>query len=205
MTARDYIPPNKEKSKVITWEKLKSGNREALGEIYDFYIDDLFVYGMHQKHDKGYVMDCIHDVFVDIYKYRNSLSNTDNVRFYLYKCLKRRIHRKKSWKIIPLQTDYNGFSKAEQRVSSISSEEAIIDLERTTEKNTRLAKAMESLTKRQKECILMRFTKDIPYEEIAQIMDVSVQTARTIVYRGIKSLREHSLTVIFTLIKIIFI
>ena len=52
-----------------------------------------------------------------------------------------------------------------------------------------LANALESLTKKQRKGLFLRFNQDKSYEEISEIMEVSVQTARTIVYRALKALR----------------
>ncbi|MEN8125686.1 MAG: sigma-70 family RNA polymerase sigma factor [Bacteroidota bacterium] len=178
------------------WEKLKSGDIDALGELYDLYIDILFLYGIQISRDKEYVMDCIHDLFLDIYKYRANLTTTNNVQSYLIKSLKRKINKKYNSKMI-LVGNEDSIGRKSQGNFTRSFEEEIILSERLSQRKLQLTNALSLLTKRQKKGLFLRFNEERPYEEIAKIMNVSVQTSRTIVYRGIKKLRKHLTLFIF--------
>lgn len=178
-------------SETILWEKLKNGETSALGEIYDLHIDVLFSYGMYHSKDRGYVMDCIHDLFVDLFKYRKKLSITDNIKYYLFKCLKRKINKKYNKKDISIPIDAAQLKNKQNKNYTKSHEEIIINNEIEAEKNAILYAAISSLTKKQRKGLYLRFNKENTYQEIADIMGVSVETARTTVYRAIKTLRKH--------------
>jgi len=169
------------------WKKLKTGDVVALGKLYDLYVDSLFKYGLHTSNDKEYVMDCIHDLFLDLYKYRTKIAATENVEYYLFKALKRKINRKYKSKIITT-ADISYFTKNQ---SIPSFEEDMISEQNNTEKIKKLKTAFKLLTKRQKRGITLRYTENKPYEEIAEILNISVESSRTIIYRGIKVLRQH--------------
>ena len=79
----------------LLWTKLKSGDINAIGDIYELFIDDLFTYGIQLSDDKDFVMDCIHDLFLDLYKYKKNLSMTDNIKYYLLRSLKNKIFKKR--------------------------------------------------------------------------------------------------------------
>jgi len=176
------------KIEIILWEKLKRGDIHALGEIYDLYIDTFFSYGIQMSEDKSYVMDCIHDLFLDIYKYRAKLASTDNVKYYLIKSLKRKINKKYNSKVISICNE--AFFDTNSYTTTKSFEEEIIASEESTMLNLKLADALISLSKRQRKGLFLRFNEGMPYKEIAEIMNVSVQTSRTIIYRGVKQLRK---------------
>ena len=178
-------------SETILWEKLKNGETAALGEIYDLHIDVLFTYGMSHSKDRGYVMDCIHDLFVDLFKYRKKLSITDNIKYYLFKCLKRKINKKYNKKDISMSVDIEKSKNKQNKNYTKSYEEIIINNEIEAEKNDILYAAISSLTKKQRKGLYLRFNKENTYQEISEKMGVSVETARTIVYRAIKTLRKH--------------
>ena len=176
-------------TETLVWKKLIDGNESALGDLYNIYVDCLFSYGINHIKDRTYVMDCIHDLFVDLYKYRENLSMTDNVKFYLFKCLKRKINRKYAIKTVSITDDYQ-YSLNQQTINYTSScEEEIIKKELVTEKRMILAAALDSLTKKQRKGLFLRFNQDKSYEEISEIMNVSIESARTIVYRSLKALR----------------
>ena len=185
------------------WTKLKNGDVNALGDIYDIYIDELFTYRMQFSSDKSHVMDAIHDLFLNLYKYKKNLVATDNVTFYLYRSLKNTI----------LKTSNNNHAlfpnvqNQEQNSTDKSIEENIIQEEIQNERTFQLAKAVNSLSKKQKKGLFLRFTEERTYDEIADIMNVSVPTSRTIIYRAIKSLRKELLpllTVLFLAFQIFY-
>lgn len=188
---------------LILWAKLKNGDVEALGDLYDIYIDELFTYGMQFSSDKSQVMDAIHDLFLNLYKYNKTLASTDNVTFYLYRSLKNTILRTSNKNHVLFPNVQN-----QAQISSDKSiEENIIQEEMQNERAFQIGKAVNSLSKRQKKGLFLRFTEERTYEEIADIMNVSVQTSRTIIYRAIKSLRKQLLpllTFLFLVFQIIF-
>lgn len=195
------LKTHKENLDVVLWEKLKTGDLNALGKLYDLYIDVLISNGMYISNDKEYVMDCIHDLFIDLYKYRGKITKTDNVKYYLLKSLKRKINRKYKPKTTFITNEYQ-FEINSQDIYSEPHEEKIITSENSSEISFKLKKAIDFLPKRQQKGIFLRFSENRPYEEIAEIMNVSVQTSRTIIYRGIKNLRQHlALFFIFSIIK----
>ncbi|MCK0160559.1 RNA polymerase sigma factor [Allomuricauda sp. F6463D] len=171
------------------WNKLKKGDQSALGELYKLHIDSLFSYGVKITDDRDWVMDCIHDLFVDLYKYRKGLSSTNNVKYYLFSSLKRKIVKKHNRKTIPASR-INASSHFENKKHSTEShEEELISAERISEKNKKLDRALDSLTRKQRKGLFLKFKEQRNYKEIAEQMDISIDSARTMIYRALKSLR----------------
>lgn len=181
-------------SDIVLWQKLKQGNTEALGCLYDRFIDELFSYGTQFSQDKQSIMDAIHDLFFNLYKYRKNLAETDNVKYYLLRSLKNQILKESKSKSIFIP-DSLILESVDYKNSTASHEESLIETEYLDQKSHQLADAVSTLSKKQKQCIFLRFNEDRKYEEIAEIMNVSVETSRTIIYRAIKVLRA-SLTML---------
>jgi len=167
----------------ILWEKFKDGDINALGSLYDLFIDDLYAYGIQFSQDKHYVMDCIHDLFLNLYKYRKKIAYTDNVGYYLAKSLKNQILK-------PAKLTLSKHTYEEKNFCT-SFEDDLIASEITNEREYKLSKAINLLSKKQRQGLYLRFTEEKQYEEIAEIMNISVQTSRTIIYRAIKVLRKN--------------
>ena len=170
------------------WNKLKSGDLEAFDKIYDIYIDDLYLIGIQYTQDKDYVQDCIHDMFLDLYKYRKKLSDVTNVKYYLITCLKRKINKK-------YKSQIKLFSETDKKkpVLSVfeSIEDVIIEQEQSIETSSKLNKALTTLTKRQRKGVLMKFNEERSYEEISDIMGISIESVRTLIYRAMKKMRSE--------------
>lgn len=169
------------------WIKLQEGNMDALGNLYDLYIDELFTYGLQFCGDKNIVMDGIHDLFINLYKYRKNLSQTDRVDFYLMRCLKNVILlRIKNLRRESASEDQECIPDFQTSV-----EEGMIANEWELQRSQKLAKALNLLSKKQRKGLLLRFTENNSYEEIAALMDISVTSSRTMIYRAIKTLRKQ--------------
>lgn len=187
---------------LILWAQLKDGDIDALGGLYDLFIDELFSYGVQFCADKTVVMDSIHDVFLNLYKYRKKLANTDQVKYYLFRSLKNQIISSLKGELLDQAFMFNDDVYINKYSNSI--EEEIIETEFNNEQTYKLSKAINSLSKKQRKGLFLRFTEECDYEEIAQIMNVSVQTSRTLVYRAIKTLRKNMLVGVFCLLKTFF-
>lgn len=172
---------------LVLWTKLKDGDVRAMGDLYDIYMDELFAYGMQFSSDKSHVMDAIHDLFLNLYKYRKTIAPTDNVKFYLFRSLKNNILKdeNKNRSFIPFD------QKMEDHQSENSIEDRMTEAEFENDRTYKLAKAITQLSKKQRKALFLRFTQEHSYEEVATIMNVSVATSRTIIYRAIKTLRKQ--------------
>ena len=179
---------NKDQLKSLElWAQLQEDNLQSLGALYDLYIDDLFTYGLQFCGDKSIVMDCIHDLFINLYKYRRNLAQTNRVDFYLMRSLKNivlkhnKIERRES------------VSENLERIPNleISIEDDIIATEWELLRSQKLTKALKVLSKKQRKGLLLRFTNNNSYEEIAALMNISVTSSRTMIYRAIKILRNQ--------------
>lgn len=169
------------------WAKLKDGDVRAMGDLYDIYVDELFAYGMQFSKDKNHVMDAIHDLFLNLYKYRKTVAMTDNVTYYLFRSLKNNILKveKKNQSFVPYPHG------SEEKNGEISIEDRICAEEFENERAYKLAKAITKLSKKQRKALFLRYTEERSYEDVADIMGVSIQTSRTIIYRAVKTLRKQ--------------
>ena len=76
------------------WIRFINGSSIAFKELYDLYIDELFSYGISIHGNKDLVMDCIHDLFIDLFD-NPRMAQDVNVKYYLLASLKRRIIKRK--------------------------------------------------------------------------------------------------------------
>ncbi|MGF1924500.1 MAG: RNA polymerase sigma factor [Bacteroidia bacterium] len=168
------------------WVSFIDGDDKALNTLYNNFVDVLYAFGLRFTDDVDLVKDSIHDLFVDLYKYRKTLSRDVNVKSYLFTALKRKICLALKKKAI---RENHVFEPTFFLSSNI--EDQIISDEEQSILIAKLRKQIALLPSRQKEAVYLRFNSELAYEEIASIMDISLDTCRTLVYRGIKQLRER--------------
>ncbi|MCK9413424.1 MAG: sigma-70 family RNA polymerase sigma factor [Prolixibacteraceae bacterium] len=169
------------------WRQFIEGSDQAFYLLYDQYADKLYKYGIHFSDDKDFIKDCIHDLFLDLHKYRKKLSETTNVQFYLFRSLRRIIH-KEHVRVLPIVRTERDYTVNEMPV--FSHEDYLIATETKTEVYRALNAAMKKLTDRQREGLSLKFEHDHTYSEISEIMGISVESTRSIIYLALKQLRK---------------
>ncbi len=169
------------------WKRFIAGDELSFYTLYDRYANKLYKYGSHFSKDKELVKDCIHDLFLELHKYRQKLSETNNVQFYLYRSL-RRILYKSQVKVIPLTVNENSYFSDDHPV--FSHEYYLIAEETKQEEFAALNSAMKILTNRQREGLSLKFEHCLSYAEIAEIMGISIESARSVIYLALKELRK---------------
>lgn len=173
-------------SDYLLWKRIKAGETQAFNDLYMQYADILFSFGHLYTKDQELIKDCIHDLFFDLYKYRKNLSDNDHIRHYLFKSLKRKIQAPQSAKLKIVYTDS---VNDETNSRLLASETEGLELQEESIAN--IKKAMDKLSEKQREVLNLRFQIGLSYNEIAQILDISVESVRTQVYRSVKAIREE--------------
>ncbi|MCG6191332.1 sigma-70 family RNA polymerase sigma factor [Maribellus maritimus] len=169
------------------WERFRKGDDKAFYSLYDLFFDSLYSYGLHFTRDKDLVKDCIHDLFLDLYKYRERLSETDNIHFYLFRSLRRLIYKDQVKKVSLLSDEQ---ILLQNDISVMTFEDDLIASEIEDENHKILTEVMKELSDRQREGLSLKFEQNFSYREIAGILGISVESARTSIYRALKELRK---------------
>ncbi|MCF6332782.1 MAG: RNA polymerase sigma factor [Draconibacterium sp.] len=187
------------------WEKFIKGDKNAFSFLYRESINDLYSFGMSITFNPELVKDAIQEVFIVLYEKRENLKLSGNLDIYLFKSLRNKI-------IEQIRTD-----KRKQEVDnelSIKNQkvylsEVSFDFDISEERQNRIkaiTKSINSLSIRQKEAIYLKYTEGLNYEEISEVLEIDIASARTLVYRGIKKIKKiifHSTIILFLLTKVI--
>lgn len=175
------------KSDIYLWSKIKKGDALAYHELYDRHADALFSFGMQYTNDEALVQDAIHDVFVELYRYRKTLAEEVVVKSYLIRSVQRDIFKKLKSQTKVVRLD----SISENNYRTDSAEEDLISNETILIRNSNLAFALTSLTQKQRYALQLKFTEDQSYDEISSILGISLESCRTLIYRALKELRKQ--------------
>lgn len=189
------------------WNSLKKGDDWAISYIYSEYSEKLYLYGLKFTADRLLVEDALQDLFADLIKKRKRLGHTDNILFYLLKSFKRKLLRK-----IKAEKRYKKDEKITEYRFDVtwSIEHELILKEVSEQKSKMLLQALNKLTPRQKEAIYLRFSKELDYNAVAGIMDISVEACRNLISKAISILKKciddtgQKMSLLFMLLKVSF-
>jgi RNA polymerase sigma factor (sigma-70 family) len=171
------------------WRLFKSGNESAFIQIYESTYKSLFNYGLYFVSNREVVKDCIQDIFIEIREKRNTISETDSIKPFLFKILRRKLHRfivkHARLKEIDLTPSHESFQ------ITLSYEHYLIEGQISETQIKMLKDAISKLTVKEKEAIYHFYFENHTYKQIADIMGYTdVKTARTLVYKAISSLKS---------------
>lgn len=168
------------------WERFKAGDKSALSYIYFQNFNSMFQYGIKFKEDPEFIKDCIQDVFYKLIQAGEKLSPTENIRYYMFRALKNTIYKElnKGQKMGQTEIIFIKFD------APFSLEEELSEKENINNKEKALLEALSCLSNRQREAIYLRYECGMEYDKICEIMELKNDSARKLVFRAIKSLKE---------------
>ena len=183
MKATENTYPNKEQ---ILWMAFLNGDQESYTKLYELFIRDMYRYGTSLvTTSDAFVLDCIHDVFTEIWAKRSRLSVPDNVKYYLLKALKTRIMHLLERK----ERSFKPLSEVDLQIFEPNDLEIIEELEVANSRQERLKILIAQLPNRQQEALKLRFIENLNYTEIGDLLEVNTQSAKNLVFRAIEKLR----------------
>ncbi|MFB9863602.1 RNA polymerase sigma factor [Rufibacter immobilis] len=170
------------------WEELRQGQQSAYAFIYQRHFSHLYAYGLKICPEKEVVKDALHDLFAHLWKHHGKLGSTTSIQFYLMKALKRKLLDHFTY-----HTRYAEIPSWDQDAfgATPSEEHTLINLQFTQEQKERVLRALEKLTDRQKEAVILKFYENLPNERIAERMSISVEGVYNLMAKALSRLRKN--------------
>ncbi len=182
------------------WERFRTGDKEAFGQLALYYYQLLYNYGLKLHRDEDLICDCIQELYLELWERRSFLSGTDFVKTYLLKALRN--------KIIKESVRLKRFKEPQdlpfQSTSHASAESDIVLKEEEAEQVNQLNSYLDKLSKRQQEIVYLRFYQDLGFDEISEVMGLSRQSVANLLHRTLKKLREDWILLLLILFSLFF-
>ncbi len=87
------------------WNTFRQGDREAFQRIYELHARELVSYGYRITSNVQLIEDSLHDLFIELWQSRENLSETDSIKFYLFRSLRNKIQRAQQQDVFYQSTD----------------------------------------------------------------------------------------------------
>lgn len=177
---------NEHQQIISLWLEFLDGNELAFSHLYLLLFDDLLMYGRRIGGDDEMAEDAIQDLFVKLYQKRLVLDDKAKLRPFLFRSLKNNIYNQmiRHAKLRSLdEYDYFDLNYTIDDQLFSSQEQQLSD---------EIHRIMKGLSGRQKEIIYLRFVHEMSFEEISEIMDIHVQSARNLLFRSIEKIRKET-------------
>lgn len=178
----------KKKSDLRIWQSFRKGNIAAFQEIYFDHYRFLYNYCRKFTTDSYLVEDLIQDLFINILVRKDRLSNTDNIRLYLFSSIRRSLFRTlntKEYKVTYLFDPVNPAFHFDDGVDPKYGEE-----EEQNKTLKTLFVSVNNLGDRQKEIVYLKYFSGLNNKEIAEVLGISYQTVRNTLSTAFRKIRS---------------
>jgi RNA polymerase sigma factor (sigma-70 family) len=178
----------------LLWSDFKNGNKKSFELLYKKFFFKLYNYGYQQIRDKELIQDCLHDLFLNIWKNKETTIVPQSVKNYLFIAFKRKMLDAIKYK--------SRFSNSEQsfELEENSFEHDLVLEQAEQEKMKKLNLAMKHLTPKQREAIFLRYFEEMEYNDIAQVLGYDTNSVYVLISRSIAVLRKYITQLIILLL-----
>lgn len=149
--------------------------------LFDDHAEELFVFAYNILDNEQDSRDIVQDLYVDILLKKIDLSKVKNHKSYLFVAVKNRCFKFLEKKSKTLNTDITDFEFLEKNIE---------DLMAKSEQSVMIHNGLQELPPKRKQIILKYINNDSTYNEIAEDLDISVNTVKMQIRLGIKHLKK---------------
>lgn len=167
-------------------KKIQSGDKAAFESLFRTYYSDLHRFLWGYVKNSHIAEGLVQEVFVRVWENRQTLDPSEKIKPYLY-----RIARNLAIDHIRHKKVVRKWEEEKKALHNFSSHKKGID-EKLHDKIMlrRVKKAIEDLPERRRLIFILSRYDRMSYKEIAQMLEISVNTVETQISRALKSLRE---------------
>ena len=161
----------------------KRGGWNAYTKLYNQHFKLLTNYGHKFTRDLDFIEDAVQDLFIKLWTNRASLSTPISVKNYLYKALRSILFRK-----MQVRARFTEIQDGDPLPFEVSFDQAVIATEEEQELRIKIKSAISTLPARQQEIVYLRFYEGLDYEEIADIMEITVASTYKLLYKALNNI-----------------
>lgn len=157
-------------------------DRKAFETLFQIYYERLFHFSVNFVHDRNAAEEVVSDVFVKIWRSRQQLVNIRNIDTYLFVAVKHQSfnYQKYTDQHAAMPSSFN----PDQLIEWFNPEKELEYQELTYD----VQLAIESLPEQCKIIFKLIREEGFKYKEVAEILQISVRTVETQLFRAVKKL-----------------
>ena len=179
---------DKGKDRALFW-KLKKKDEQAFIRVYEKYVDDIYRFIYYKVGNSEEARDITSLVFLKTWNYilEEKLEGSKSLKSFVYKvarnCVVDHYRKDRSELKIELDDHHLHIDIIDENQDTLKETEINIDMEKVKEK-------LEEIKDEYREMIILRYINELSFSEIADITGRSKNSARVLVHRALKALKE---------------
>lgn len=172
------------------WNKIKQNDKKAFESVFDRFYGSLSLYAFGIVKDSEAAKEIVTDVFVKIWQIRHNIEITHGLKPYLFRSTSNAcINYLHSANTLRQKDTIELTDKIKELVAD--NDENIIDKLSLDEVERDVMDAINHLPRQCREIFCKSRFDLLSYDEISEILNISVNTVKTQISRALDSLREQ--------------
>ena len=182
----------------LIWENIISDGA-SYQQFYIDYYKKIYNYGKKFTINAALIEDSIQEVFLDLWVKREKLLEVKSIDSYLFSSFRYILLRK-------IKADKKIVSSEEFQTEPLFSIDYVLASQETTQElQIKLRRALKSLTPHQREAIFLRFYQNLSYEEVAEVLNISVKATYKIMARSLAALKDNMIVSVALTLTMVFL
>jgi RNA polymerase sigma-70 factor (ECF subfamily) len=174
---------------------LQSGREEAYERLIARFQQPVYNLAYRLLNDSGDACDVTQEVFLKVFRNVGHFRARSSLRTWIYRIAVNESHNRRRWLF---RHRHNEVGLDEEFEDSEPRERAIPDAGRSpfdraldSEKHALIEEALTRINPSFREAVVLRDVEDLSYEEIAEILQISMGTVKSRILRGREALRQR--------------
>jgi len=176
-------------------ESLREGSEQAYEDLIGRFQQPVYALALRLLNDQSEACDVVQEVFLKVFRNVGSFRGQSTLKTWIYRITVNEAHNARRWffrhrrREVELDTDPEETRSWKEIIPdrSRSPFDAAVD----REQHIMIEAALDKINPIFREAVVLRDITDLAYEEIAEILGVSLGTVKSRILRGREALREE--------------
>ena len=176
-------------------ESLREGSEQAYEDLIGRFQQPVYALALRLLNDQSEACDVVQEVFLKVFRNVGSFRGQSTLKTWIYRITVNEAHNARRWffrhrrREVELDTDPEEIRSWKEIIPdrSRSPFDAAVD----REQHVMIEAALDKINPIFREAVVLRDITDLAYEEIAEILGVSLGTVKSRILRGREALKEE--------------
>jgi RNA polymerase sigma-70 factor (ECF subfamily) len=176
-------------------ESLREGSQRAYEELLIRFQQPVYALALRLLDDPSEACDVVQEVFLKVFRNVSSFRGQSTLKTWIYRITVNEAHNARRWffrhRRAEVELDKNPEESRNWKEIIPDRGRSPFDVAFDSERHIMIEAALERINPIFREAVALRDISDLAYEEIAEILGVSLGTVKSRILRGREALREE--------------
>jgi RNA polymerase sigma-70 factor, ECF subfamily len=176
-------------------ESLRDGSEQAYEDLIARFQQPVYALALRLLNDQSEACDVVQEVFLKVFRNVGSFRGQSTLKTWIYRITVNEAHNARRWffrhrrREVELDTDPDEARNWKDIIPDRSRSPFEVAVDR--EQHVMIEAALDKINPIFREAVVLRDITDLAYDEIAEILGVSLGTVKSRILRGREALREE--------------